>query len=157
MSSPEFQLSPFVVKSNVYPHDLVDEIENVLARTQGKHTAQNVPGDLCGGKIDIGACATSRQLMTEMVDTVRANRLGGPEQNNKYTRQADCDECGMSCSASARIINGMPSGRIRFVFEEHEVLDNSSEVITSQQPVIPTSFDGTYFRLPNSGHTIELE
>ena len=153
MSSGEFYL-----KTDVYAHDVVDDIRDILDQAEGKHTAQNKQGDTCGGGRPIGECDSVRQLTREIIikaQTVEPNPLDATHPKLFKTGEqvkADiaCDECQMLCHGAARVIDNAPTERIRYMFEDpNTTVDTSQaqEVVTSQQPVIPTSFEGEYYKI----------
>jgi hypothetical protein len=64
---------------------------------------------------------------------------------------SSCGECGMLCHAYGKVIDGKPSEKIRFMFEDPEAssqFDATSSRV-SEQPIIATSFDEEfeYFKL----------
>jgi hypothetical protein len=152
MSTPEFQPKEFLIKSNIYAHDVRDEIEDVLWRNEGKKTAKNDSKSFCGGGKPVGECTTSdnmaRQIVGQFIKGVEPEPIDEthPKLFNvgqPVTVESSCEDCDMFCHAYGKVIDGKPSEKIRFMYEDPEapslVVDAQQHEI--QQPVIPTSFD----------------
>lgn len=160
MSTPEIRMNAFLVKSNVYAHDVRDDVEDIIWRTEGKKTAKNDSTSVCGGGKPIGECSAS----TEMARQIIGQFIAGVEQEpvdtsnpklfnvgQPVTVDSSCGDCGMTCHAYGKVIDGKPSEKIRFMYEDPEVptLSGKTELRISEQPIITTSFDEEfeYFKL----------
>jgi hypothetical protein len=160
MSTPEFTPKSYLIKSNVYAHDIRDAVQDVVWVSEGKKIAKNDSKSICGGGKPVGECSTS----TEMARQIIGRFLEGIEQepvdetNPKLFNvgqpvivDSSCGECGMLCHAYGKVIDGKPSEKIRFMFEDPEAssqFDATSSRV-SEQPIIATSFDEEfeYFKL----------
>jgi len=160
MSTPEFTPNAFLVKSNIYAHEVRDEVEDIIWRTEGKKTAKNDSKSVCGGGKPIGECTTStemaRQIIGRFIEGVEPETVD--ETNPKLFNvgqpviiDSSCGDCGMSCHAYGKVVDGKPSEKIRFMYEDPEAptkVETASSRV-SEQPIIATSFDEEfeYFKL----------
>jgi hypothetical protein len=86
------------------------------------------------------------EINPEPVDETNPKLVYDTQQ---ITVDSSCADCGMSCHAIGRVVNGNPSEKIRFMYEDSEVPTQADTVIDriSNQSIIPTSFEGEYFKL----------
>jgi hypothetical protein len=126
MSTPEVTPKEFLIKSNIYAHDLIDEMEDMKWRDQGKKTAKNDSESLCGGDKPISECVTStemaKQIISQLIsvnDTESVDDTSPRLFNSVKTVLADssCGDCEMICHAYGKTIDGEPSEKIRFMYE----------------------------------------
>jgi hypothetical protein len=160
MSTPEFRINSFLVKSNVYAHDVRDDVEDIIWRSEGKKTAKNDSKSVCGGDKPIGECATAndmvRQIIGQFITGIEQTPVdtSNPKLFNvghSVTVNSSCGDCGKTCHAYGKVIDGKPSEKIRFMYEDPEASTRAETVSSrvSEQPIIATSFDEEfeYFKL----------
>jgi hypothetical protein len=168
MSTPEFTPKTFLIKSNVYAHDVRDEVEDIMWRAEGKKTAKNDSKSECGGGKPIGECTATtnmaKQIIGKLIDGVEPDPIDTTHPKLFNTGQpvsadSSCGDCGMLCHAYGKIIDDNPSEIIRFMFEDPEAQHNTqSRSFTDGvhgQPVIPTSFEGEYYKIAPGQLAIE--
>lgn len=147
----------YTVPEGAHSSEVIDDILDNIERQFGKHTAQNKGGDMCGGDKPIRECKTTGELTKKLIEKVlviEPNPLDviKPELfklGARATVEMTCDECSVMCHAAARVIDGKPSERIRYTYEDADAASPFKGKITKEetgQAPIPTSFDGTYFK-----------
>ena len=129
----------------------------LLTVKTGRHTAQNRSGDTCGGGKPIGACKTTKELSEQLIKKVIVFEPNPIDVINprlswigfRETVEMVCDECNLLCHAAARVFDGKPNERIRYMFEDPEAVSPFKDIINTEESVkapIPTSFEGIYFK-----------
>jgi hypothetical protein len=164
MSTPEFQPKEFLVESNIYPHDLIDSIEDMRWIVQGKKIAKNDPESVCGGGKPIGECVVSiemaNQIINQFISGIEPELVDETKPKisntvNPVSVDSSCEDCEMLCHAYGKTIDGEPSERIRFMYEDpdQEPVSSSNDdtniVVhaSGKHPYpIATLFEGPYFK-----------
>ena len=160
MSTPEYVPKSYLIKSNVYAHDIRDAVQDVVWVSEGKKIAKNDSKSICGGGKPIGECSTStemaRQIIGRFIEGIEPEPVD--ETNPKLFNVGQpvivdslCGDCGMTCHAYGKVIDGKPSEKIRFMYEDPEAPTQAETASSrvSEQPIIATSFDEEfeYFKL----------
>lgn len=125
MSTPEFTPDAFLIKSNVYAHDIRDAVQDVVWVSEGKKIAKNDSKSFCGGGKPIGECTTSTDMAKQIIGRFMEGINPEPvdETNPKLIDvgqpvvvDSSCGDCDMLCHAYGKVIDGKPSEKIRFMY-----------------------------------------